>query len=56
MEQGKYIRDNSLGLLKLNGLLHTERPDKSILLASRNEAHNFYRPYLDHTVGPKVAS
>ena len=55
MNSGEIIRDNSLGLLKLNGLLWNDMDDSSILLASRPEPHKFYRAYLDHTVGAKRA-
>ena len=51
LNSGEIVRDNSLGLLKLNGLLWDDMDDGSILLASRPEPHKFYRAYLDHTVG-----
>ena len=55
IKSGEYIRDNSLGLLKLNPLLwEGEKRDSSILLASGPEVHNFYRPYLDRNVGKYI--
>eukprot|EP00947_MAST-08B_sp_MAST-8B-sp1_P005591 g5591.t1 len=49
---GTITRDNSLGLLRLaNWLWPDQGPNNAILLGATVKDHEFYRPYLDYTVG-----